>query len=63
MYLTLYKSQVLNYLHIIFYHNDYISQQTSIHMHYSLSSCPLHNSGILLLFPARILQQLSEMDI
>lgn len=30
---------------------------------YPFCSCPLHNIGLLLLFPARILRQLSEMDM
>lgn len=57
------KSWVLYYLDIIFYHSDYICQEISIHKHYPLCCCPLRNSSILLLFPAVILQQLSEMDL
>ena len=52
-----YTTKTLSFITVI------ISQEISIHKHYPLCSCPLHNSSILLLFPARILQQLSEMDI
>lgn len=45
-----------------FYHSDYISQEISIHKHTPFA-CALHNIGLLLLFPARILHQLSEMDM
>lgn len=52
----------------LYYYDSFLSQWLhqsgdQYSQAYPFCSCPLHNISLLLLFPARILHQLSEMDM
>lgn len=64
VYLTsLQKSWALYYFHFFFLSRWLHQSGDQYSQAYPFCSCPLHNIGLLLLFPARILRQLSEMDM